>query len=1621
MSLQDDFIRVPGSSKGHFKLQMKPLLESREVKVLLAFRMDPMYPLTALEVNIEDCQGLSLKQQVQMRELLTNKCHELAGQVAVYSIVQDVQDWIVSEVTKEEEAEKKESEKASQKEQASLATSVAEEDKELQRRIEDDLKRKRELLLKTPGSDEFWEYGDESNSSREFSSTSEDDDSLMLDDDTGAMESTASSSDPAAKKAPAAASKTQAPATAATTSAAAAPTKQTTAPSATLNRVRWKLGSMLSEGPLIKFFGALNLESGSHMTIRETTFSPALSESAIESMEKRLRFLRLMGGSHVLVPFNGFEWSARGTTLLTFMPDIGVGSLDWMVRQFGPMPDLVIVANHAKQIVVCLQFLHERAIYFNNLAPHTLFVHFKGYLRLADYGMSTEAEGLSRDQCIKRDIFHLGCVIYFCVTGKSEVPQDASFWPSFLTPEAHDFLSICLGPESGRPLSVSGFLAHPFLCDASISATGVIASTPPSMGVGIPFRESHDGLTLTGTTEMDLRQSLQSNRSRSVDLISMGQSGEHHASDLVPADSHASDVSSEASTTAPYLTGAASVSRYKTDFEELESIGQGGFGEVIKVRNRLDGRYYAVKKVLLDSWDQKANSKILREVTTLSRLHHQYVVRYYQAWIEGTDQDEIEALLARAQEQAEDIDEMLGSSEGEHHDVHDNEDDDEEDDGLFDRDDGGDDDNDEMIDLNKSADWLSSRSLVFAKNEDDDDVVEFEHDNNDVDGDEEPTKGGAKKTQKPAAPKRKPSGRHSLCLYIQMEYCEKNTLHQLIKMGALDDDERWRLFRQILEGLNNIHHQGIIHRDLKPSNIFISRDGNVKIGDFGLATEGGGPADLRATMSLSMDGGPNDSPGFNDDLTKGVGTPFYISPEQLRIGGSYNRKVDMYALGIMFFEMCHPISMAMERHRVLTALRDQLTFPRDFESRFPQETIVIRWLLNHDAKKRPSARQLLDSELLPSNLDQEIVREALRTIHPDSTLYGDLMRRLFQRDPDARVDFTYDFNSTEHPFALDWQIACTQLMDSFAEVARRYCAVRIEPALLTPKRSGLFADAQSCAPLLDESGYPVALPYDLTLPFARFVALHKVNALKRYCISRVFRKNAAAGQPKALLECDFDVVGHPKDSVTQDVQCLSFCVDFFECLSVSEKDPYMILLNHSDVIDAALRVCNVGQAHRNAALKMFTRSHRFAPDRIIAKAKGDFGLTDVQATTLADLMSLHGTLEQVLPTMRSAFKTDRKGKEAYKHLKSLNQAASVLGFAKFLRFDVSLPINRSRYDGLVFSVHLLKQKQIFAAGGRYNHLLRVFKVPGDVGAVGISVALEKVVTAFVAGVKKQGRMMHASECEILVSSVGEAGGSLEDRLALCKDLWSCGIRAEFNHPDSLQTVEEVQRYARTLGASGVAFVRRSGLVKLYLAHERQSFDTKRSELPELLKGALPIASIRQRMYKSIIFGESRPIASTSNLTTSSRLPRKDVTSSESDTDVAASTVPGIISAASAPAVAAGACYTLQLEVEILDDLKGKKAKLLEDGVRKKLALQLPNLASRKPIPVGCVDLPLAIIKEITTMSNMNTGFVYNNTSKNLRFKKEIGDLLVFLRKQIQKKSTLIIIWSTKDDRWDMLA
>lgn len=90
------------------------------------------------------------------------------------------------------------------------------------------------------------------------------------------------------------------------------------------------------------------------------------------------------------------------------------------------------------------------------------------------------------------------------------------------------------------------------------------------------------------------------------------------------------------------LGGAPAFSRYYQDFDEASRLGKGGFGQVVKSRNKLDGRFYAIKKISQKS--AAALKDTLSEIMLLSRLNHPYVVRYYTAWLEEDTHVDEEAI-----------------------------------------------------------------------------------------------------------------------------------------------------------------------------------------------------------------------------------------------------------------------------------------------------------------------------------------------------------------------------------------------------------------------------------------------------------------------------------------------------------------------------------------------------------------------------------------------------------------------------------------------------------------------------------------------------------------------------------------------------------------------------------------------------------------------------------------------------------------------------------------------------------------------------------------------------------------------------------------------------------------
>uniref|UniRef100_A0A1B0BSV7 Protein kinase domain-containing protein n=1 Tax=Glossina palpalis gambiensis TaxID=67801 RepID=A0A1B0BSV7_9MUSC len=181
---------------------------------------------------------------------------------------------------------------------------------------------------------------------------------------------------------------------------------------------------------------------------------------------------------------------------------------------------------------------------------------------------------------------------------------------------------------------------------------------------------------------------------------------------------------------------------------------------------------------------------------------------------------------------------------------------------------------------------------------------------------------------------------NKIYLYIQMELCCSYNLRDWLESCELEsrDYEIPNFFHQIVDAVAYIHSKGLIHRDLKPMNIFISKCGLIKVGDFGLVT---GMAD-KPNMIRNDETCSSSSRSHH---TQGVGTTPYMSPEQLR-GLPYNHKVDIYSLGLIFFELLVYFGTDMERSKTLRSLRDGV-YPDKMLSATPGERPAIEDVKEH--------------------------------------------------------------------------------------------------------------------------------------------------------------------------------------------------------------------------------------------------------------------------------------------------------------------------------------------------------------------------------------------------------------------------------------------------------------------------------------------------------------------------------------------------------------------------------------------------------------------------------------------------------------------------------------------------
>ncbi len=171
--------------------------------------------------------------------------------------------------------------------------------------------------------------------------------------------------------------------------------------------------------------------------------------------------------------------------------------------------------------------------------------------------------------------------------------------------------------------------------------------------------------------------------------------------------------------------------------------------------------------------------------------------------------------------------------------------------------------------------------------------------------------------------------------YISFEYIEGTSLRNILQESTLSKDDKKKLTIQLFKALNFAHRNRIIHRDIKPENIFVDKNLNLKLGDFGLALSA---EDNFVTSPYSI-----------------VGTPGYMSPEQVS-GSQLTNKSDLFSAGVVIYELYTGKNPFLKDNVTLT-LNEIMSFNEDaVKENLEGLDDEIRNILTGLLKKKPAAR-----------------------------------------------------------------------------------------------------------------------------------------------------------------------------------------------------------------------------------------------------------------------------------------------------------------------------------------------------------------------------------------------------------------------------------------------------------------------------------------------------------------------------------------------------------------------------------------------------------------------------------------------------------------------------------------
>jgi histidyl-tRNA synthetase len=361
---------------------------------------------------------------------------------------------------------------------------------------------------------------------------------------------------------------------------------------------------------------------------------------------------------------------------------------------------------------------------------------------------------------------------------------------------------------------------------------------------------------------------------------------------------------------------------------------------------------------------------------------------------------------------------------------------------------------------------------------------------------------------------------------------------------------------------------------------------------------------------------------------------------------------------------------------------------------------------------------------------------------------------------------------------------------AIVSVFKRHGAVALDTPVFELRETlmGKYGeDSKLIYDLADQGGELLALRYDLTVPFARYLAMHAVGNIKRYHIARVYRRDNPAmnrGRFREFYQCDFDIAGaYP--AMMADAEVLKVMSEILGSLDIGA---FAIKVNHRGLLDAALEVSGVPAAKFRticSAVDKLDKEPWAEVRREMVEEKGlSPDVADRVGTFVVGLTAPAGQPRELLDKLRapdSPFGAHAGAAAALADLALLFDYLEAMGALSHFVLDMSLARGLDYYTGVIYEAVLTGGGSASAVGsigggGRYDNLVGMFSGKA-IPAVGLSVGIERIFNIMEERERAKNPVIRATQTEVLVASIGP--NLSKQRMAVAAQLWAAGLKAEY--------------------------------------------------------------------------------------------------------------------------------------------------------------------------------------------------------------------------------------------------